>query len=90
MFVCQDLLVEVRNNQNFLLRVVTGIETWVYWYGTETKQQSFQWKLVMSMSKEGKARQVKHQEHVDFEGIVHQKFVPPGKTVNHHLYQEVL
>jgi hypothetical protein len=64
-FTYQDLLDEVRNDWYFVLRVVTGIETWVYWYGTETKQQSFQWNLVVSMSEVGKARQVKHEEHVD-------------------------
>jgi hypothetical protein len=49
----QELLAEVRNKQNFLSGVVTGNETWVNWYGTETKQESFWWKLVLSMSEEG-------------------------------------
>jgi hypothetical protein len=38
--VCLELLDEVRNDQNFLSRVITGDETWVYYYGPETKQQS--------------------------------------------------
>jgi hypothetical protein len=38
--VCLELLDEVRNDQNFLSRVITGDETWVYCYGPETKQQS--------------------------------------------------
>jgi hypothetical protein len=63
--VCQELLDEVRNNWKFLSRVVTGNETWVNWYGKETKQKSFWWKLVLSMSEEGKAFQVKYQEHID-------------------------
>jgi hypothetical protein len=41
-FVCQELLDEVRNNQNFLSRTITGDETWLYCYELETKQRSFQ------------------------------------------------
>jgi hypothetical protein len=40
---------------------------------------------------EGKeAGQAKHQQHFLVRGSVHQKFVPPGQTVNQHYYQEVL
>ena len=60
MFMCHKLLDEGGNKQNLLSRSVTGNETWVNLYGTETKQQSFWWKLVMSMSEEGKACQVQH------------------------------
>jgi hypothetical protein len=39
-FVCQELLDDVRNSQNFLSRVVTGHETQVYCYDPESRQQS--------------------------------------------------
>jgi hypothetical protein len=43
-FVCQELLDEVRNNKNFLLRVITGDKTWFYCNNPETKEQYSQWK----------------------------------------------
>jgi hypothetical protein len=43
MFVCHKLLDEVRNDKNFLSRIITGNETWVHCYILETKQQSCQW-----------------------------------------------
>jgi hypothetical protein len=36
-FVCQELLDEVRNDQNFLSTVIRGVETWVYCCVAETK-----------------------------------------------------
>jgi hypothetical protein len=48
------MLDEVRNEQNFLLRVITGDTIWVYCYDPESKQQ---WKKpILSMKK---ARQVR-------------------------------
>jgi hypothetical protein len=44
LFVCQKLLDEVQNDQNFLLMAITGDKTWVCCYDPETKQHSFQWK----------------------------------------------
>jgi hypothetical protein len=93
--VCQELLDEVRNDQNFLSRVITGDETWVYCYDPETKQQPSQWKS-SSSPRPKKARQVRSNIKsmlvifFDCEGIVHQEFVPPGQTVNQHYYLEVL
>ena len=39
------MLSEVGDDPDLLKRVMTGDETWVYSYGTETKAQSSQWKL---------------------------------------------
>jgi hypothetical protein len=36
--VCQELLDDVRNNKNFLSRVITPGEAWFYCYDPETKQ----------------------------------------------------
>ena len=46
--VCTELQAAVRNYPNFLSRVITGHESWVYGYGPETKQQSSQWKTPSS------------------------------------------
>jgi hypothetical protein len=42
--VCRDLKEELRNDPNFLTKIVTGDESWCYAYDPETKQASSQWK----------------------------------------------
>ena len=46
--VCTQLHEAVRHDPNFLSRVITGDESWVYDYDPETKQQSWQWKTPSS------------------------------------------
>jgi len=46
--VCNELQKAVRHNHNFLSRVITGDESWLYNYDPETKQQSSQWKTPSS------------------------------------------
>lgn len=38
------MLNEVNNDADFLKRVITRDETWIYGYDVETKAQSSQWK----------------------------------------------
>ena len=82
---------------NFLHKVITGDESWVFNYNPKTKRQSEdeKWhtkssphlkKACMSRSK------VKTMIIVFFDsrGIVHKEFVPPGQTDNHAFYKDVL
>ena len=39
--VCQDLLDHSENDKEFLSKIITGDESWVYGYDVETKVQSF-------------------------------------------------
>jgi len=79
-FVCQELLNEVGNNQNFLSKVITGDKMWGYCYNPGTKQLSSQWKSLYS-SRPKKLRQVRSKVRsmlvifLDCEVIVHQEFV---------------
>ena len=41
--ISQELLASANGNENFLKKIVTGDETWVYGYDVETKMQSSQW-----------------------------------------------
>ena len=41
---CYDLIQTATNEQDFLKKVITRDELWVYGYDTETKPQSSQWK----------------------------------------------
>jgi hypothetical protein len=54
--ICQELRQRAVDDPSFMLRVVTGDESWVYGYDPETEQQSSQWKSPGS-SRPKKARQ---------------------------------
>jgi hypothetical protein len=41
--VCTEICQLASNDENFLSEVITGDESWVYIYNTQTKQQSLQW-----------------------------------------------
>jgi len=40
--ISQELLANANGNENFLKKIITGDETWVYGYDDETKMQSSQ------------------------------------------------
>ena len=56
--VCQDLLDHSENDKEFLSKMITGDESWVYGYDVETKVQSSQWTSKTS-PRPKKARQVR-------------------------------
>ncbi|PNF20516.1 hypothetical protein B7P43_G06298 [Cryptotermes secundus] len=93
--VCRELQQQLQEDPNFLSKVVTGDESWVYGYNPESKQQSSQWKSPSS-PRPKKARQVKSNIKsmlicfFDIDGIVHKEFVPPGQAVNKEVYHNVL
>jgi hypothetical protein len=41
--ICQELLDCTEEDKNFLKRIITSNETWVYGHDVETKMQSSQW-----------------------------------------------
>ena len=94
--ICQDLLRRLEIEPNFLHKVITGDESWVFDYDPETKRQSEEWHT-KSFPHPKKARmsrpRVKTMIIVFFSdscGIVNKEFVPPGQTVNHTFYKDVL
>ena len=46
MQVCQDILQNFDSNPDFLKKVITGDETWVFEYDPETKHQSLHWRVL--------------------------------------------
>ena len=93
--ICQDLLGRLKIEPNFLNKVITGDESWLFDYDPETKRQSENWhmksspcpkKACMSRSR------VKTMIMIFFDsrGIVHKESVPPEQTVNHVFYKDVL
>ena len=93
--MCTELQKLVRQDPNFLSRVITGDESWLYNCDPETKQQSSQWKTPSSprLKKACQVRSnIKSLLIIFFYilGIVHKEFVPPGQTVNGNFYCKVL
>ena len=90
-----DLLQCVEEDPDFLTKIITGDETWVYGYDPETKVQSSVWKTPSS-PRPKKARQSRSKVKVmltvffDSEGVVHFEYAPDGQTVNKEYYLEVL
>jgi histone-lysine N-methyltransferase SETMAR len=89
--VCRELRDQARDDPNFISKVITGDESWVYGYDPETKQQSSQWKSPNS-PRPKKARQVRNNVKsmliffFDIKGIVHKEFLPPAQTINGKFY----
>ena len=92
--ICQDLLGRLEIEPNFLHKVITGDESWVFDYDSETKRQSEEWHT-KSSPRPKKARMSRSRVKtmiivfLDSRGIVHKEFVPPGQTVNHTFYKDV-
>ena len=42
--ICNENLDLIEENRDMLTTLITGDETWVYYFDPETKQQSMQWK----------------------------------------------
>jgi histone-lysine N-methyltransferase SETMAR len=86
---------QVRNDPDFLSKVVTCDECWIYGYDPETKHQSSQWKCPSSPLPM-KAQQVKSNVKsmpicfFDIDGLIHKQFVSPGQTINAKIYCDVL
>ena len=92
--ICQNLLGRLETEPDFLGKVITGDESWVFDYDPETKRQSAEWHMKSSrQKKEHMSRsRLKIMIIVFFDscGIMHKEFVPPGQTVNHTFYKDVL
>lgn len=67
----QEWLVTANDNDNFLKNFITGDETWVYGYDTETKVQSSQW-----AGKGSPRPKISTQESVKDQGDVGCVFLP--------------
>lgn len=93
--VCKEMLSNVDNDPNFIKNIITGDETWVYEYDTQTKYQSSQWQSP-EQPKPKKIRRFQSKKKVmltvfiDFQGVVHHEFLPDGQTVNKEYYLSVM
>ena len=95
MTIAQEMLNDVNDDPDLFKKVITGDESWVYGYDVKTKAQSSQWKHTES-PRPKKARQVRSNVKVlltvffNYHGVVHQEFLPQGRTVKKEYYLEVM
>jgi hypothetical protein len=93
--ICQELLDLASEYENFLKRIITSNETWVYGYDVEKKMQSSQWvgKNLLRLKKPWQVRsnvKVMLAVFFDIKGVVHHEFLCQGQRVNHWYYLEML
>jgi len=87
--ICQDLL---ERQDDIFGRVITGDETWVYQYNSETKRQSAQRKTANS-PRPKKFHRTKSRvktnllNFFDIRGIVHYEFVPNGQSTKFTIWK---
>lgn len=93
--ISKEMLSNVDLDETFIKRIISGDETWVYEYDTQTKHQSSQWQSPKD-PKPKKSRRFQSRKKVmltvfiDYNGVVHHEFLPEGQTVNKEYYLGVM
>ncbi|UYV75690.1 hypothetical protein LAZ67_13001026 [Cordylochernes scorpioides] len=83
------------DDPELLKRVITGDETWIYGFGSETTQQASEWRF-KNEPRPKKARKAPSKVKVmltvffDYQGIFHHVFQQQGSTITAHSYLGVL
>ena len=87
--VCEDMFERIGADPDFLGRIITGDESWVFQYDPEIKRQSQQW-MTPNSPRPKKARmsklKIKTMPITFFDSLVHHEFVLQDQTVNQHFY----
>ncbi|UYV63689.1 hypothetical protein LAZ67_2005309 [Cordylochernes scorpioides] len=95
MDVCKNMIEMTRTDPEWMQKIITGDETWVYQYDPETKRQSSQW-IERGEPKPKKARFAKSKvktllvNFFDINGLVHHEFIPFGRTINQEVYLGIM
>lgn len=89
--VCKTLQQVDKDDSDFLSKVITGGERWVY-YGYDPRKH-FKTPIKPKSKKSGKPPKKGKSVMIvffDSQGIVHHEFVPPGETITESFYCDVL
>lgn len=93
--ICDELQATSENDPDFLKKIITGDESWVYGYDPETKAQSSEW-IAPGTPRPKKARRSRSNIKLmltvffDHQGIVHHEYAPQGTTITKETYRETL
>ena len=76
---------------DFLSRIITGDESWFYYYQSESKQSSKRWKRVDSppltkLRQEKSEREVLYSFLWDYNDVILKEPVPAGTTITRTYY----
>jgi histone-lysine N-methyltransferase SETMAR len=92
---CQENLDFIADEPDFISTLVTGDETWCYYYDPETKEQSKQWKTKRSpvqvkAKREKSAGKVMATVFWDCEGVLLLEFMPKKSTITGLSYVQTI
>lgn len=93
--IAKDMLEMVENDESFIESIITGDETWVYEYDTQTRHQASEWRSP-DEPRPKKPRRFQSKKKamltvfMDYNGVVHHEFLPGGQTVNKEYYLGVM
>lgn len=85
-----------RDPENFISRIVTGDETWLYGYDPATKQMSMEWRVkgasppVKPLMQKSVSTKVMTLVFYDGQGVIHHEYLNPGETVTASRYVTAL
>jgi len=84
--ICEDLVGKLETEPDFLDKVITRDELWVFDYDLETKRQIAEWHMKSSpCPKKANMRRARVKTIIivffNSYGIVHKEFVPPGQLI---------
>ncbi|UYV73168.1 hypothetical protein LAZ67_10002077 [Cordylochernes scorpioides] len=95
MDVCKNMVEMTRTDPEWMQKIITGDETWVYQDDPETKCQSSKW-IERGQPKPKKARFTKSKVKTllvtifDINGLVHHEFIPFERTINQEVYLGIM
>lgn len=88
--VADDIISRANKDPNFMKRIITGYEAWIYEFDTQTSG------CYGNESKPKKPRRTRTKIKVmlavffDYRGVVHSEFLPEGQTINKDNYLGIL
>lgn len=93
--VAKEMICEAKSDPTFIKRIITGDETWVYEYDTQSRHQASEWRSP-NEPRPKKPRRFQSKKKamltvfIDYNGVVHHEFLPEGQTVNKEYYLGVM
>ena len=93
--IAKDMISKTESDPTFIKRIITGDETWVYEYDTQSRHQASEWRAP-NEPRPKKPRRFQSKKKamltvfMDYNGIVHHEFLSEGQTVNKEYYLGVM
>jgi len=87
------MISKAESDSTFIKRIITGDETWIYEYDTQSRHQA---RKTSNEPRPKKPRRFQSKKKamltvfMNYNGIVHHEFLPEGQTVNNEYYLGVM